>query len=183
MFSVDSWELNNFVWAYDNPGSRLRQQQPGRISVGRQRRRSAVADPAASRRYVAGHIYPPALAHRDRKINLNFPLPVSNDPNEPVRQKWIRETYQMLKAVLPPMAVDTPEELAQLSQFVVNIVDFRDPDGTMTRFVNTDLVVTPATSTAAPVLHGDRRPGAADRDGTDVVNAADLLTAMTDPRT
>ena len=63
----------------------------------------------------------PSLAHRDRRINLNFPLPVSNSPIEPVRQKWIRETYQLLKAVLPPKAVDTPEELAQLSQYVVNI--------------------------------------------------------------
>ena len=70
----------------------------------------------------------PSLAHRDKKINLNYPLPVSNDPNEPIRQKWISDTYQLLKAVLPPTAVDTPEELAQLSQFVINIIDFRDPD-------------------------------------------------------
>jgi len=83
----------------------------------------------------------PSLAHLDRKINLNFPLPISNDPAEPVRQKWCRETYQMLKAILPPAAVDTPEELAALSQFVVNIIDFRDPDCTATRFVNTDLEV------------------------------------------
>src|SRR5208283_5972109 len=67
----------------------------------------------------------PSLAHRDKKINLNYPLPVSNAPNEPIRQKWISETYQLLKAVLPPAAVDTPEELAQLSQFLVNVIDFR----------------------------------------------------------
>ena len=54
----------------------------------------------------------PALAHRDKKINLNYPLPVSNDPNEPVRQKWINDTYQLLKSVLPPLATDTAEELA-----------------------------------------------------------------------
>ncbi len=84
----------------------------------------------------------PSVAHRDRKINLNAPLPISNDPAEPVRQKWCRETYQMLKAILPPASIDTPEELAALSQYVVNILDFRDSDGTMTRFVNTDLVVT-----------------------------------------
>ena len=98
----------------------------------------------------------PALAHRDRKINLNYPLPVSNDPNEPIRQKWIRDTYQMLKAVLPPLAVDTPEELAQLSQFVVNIIDFRDPDGTMTRFENTDLVIKHPTSTPDATRSGRR---------------------------
>ena len=89
----------------------------------------------------AAQVQTPSVAHRDRKINLNFPLPISNDPAEPIRQKWCRETYQLLKAILPPASVDTPEELAALSQFVVNIVDFRDPDPTMTRFVNTDLEV------------------------------------------
>ena len=32
------------------------------------------------------------------KINLNYPLPVSNDPNEPIRQKWISDAYQLLKS-------------------------------------------------------------------------------------
>ncbi len=90
----------------------------------------------------------PAVAHRDRRINLNQPLPISNDPAEPVRQKWVRETYEFLKAILPPQSVDTPRELAALSQFVVNIVDFRDPDCTMTRFINTDLEVIPATASS-----------------------------------
>jgi len=89
----------------------------------------------------------PAIAHRERRVNLNFPLPVLNDPIEPVRQKWIRETYQLLKAILPPRAVDTPEELAQLSQYVVNIIDFRDPDCTTTKFVNTDVLVNEPSST------------------------------------
>ena len=92
----------------------------------------------------AAQLQTPSLAHRDRKINLNIPLPISNDPAEPVRQKWCREAYQMLKAILPPAAIDTPEELAALSQFVVNVIDFRDPDCTMTRFVNTDLEVVDA---------------------------------------
>ena len=85
--------------------------------------------------------YTPSLAHRDKKINLNYPLPVSNDCNEPIRQKWITDTYQLLKVVLPPTSVDTAEELAQLSQYVINIVDFRDPDGTMTHWVNPDVVL------------------------------------------
>src|SRR5262249_31315488 len=59
------------------------------------------------------------------------------------RVKWIRETYELLKAILPPRAVDTPLELAQLSQFVINLVDHRDPDATMTRFVNPDVSALP----------------------------------------
>ncbi len=107
--------------------------------------------------YQLPPITQPALGSRDRKINLNYPLPVSNDSAEPVRQKWIRETYQYFKAVLPPQAIDTPQELAQLSQFVVNIIDFRDPDCSSTRFVNTDLMVIPATQTAhAQVIFADR---------------------------
>ena len=99
----------------------------------------------------AMQVQTPTMAHRDRKINLNMPLPLSSDPAEPIRQKWCRETYQLLKAILPPAAVDTPEELAQLSQYVVNIIDFRDPDPASTRFVNTDLVVTDVlTKTSAP---------------------------------
>ncbi len=99
----------------------------------------------------------PSIAHGDRRINLNFPLPIANDPAEPVRQKWVRETYQLLKSILPPASVDTPEELAALSQFVVNIIDFRDTDATMTRFVNTDLEVTDvltkvASNNQAPTL-------------------------------
>lgn len=92
----------------------------------------------------------PSIAHGERKINLNFPLPVSNDPDEPIRQKWISETYQLLKAILPPKAIDSPEELVQLSQFVVNIVDFRDPDGAMTHFVNPDVKLIPGSVSGGP---------------------------------
>src|SRR5262249_53133954 len=92
----------------------------------------------------------PPLAHRDKKINLNYPLPVSNDPNEPVRQKWISDTYYLLKNVLPPRAVATAEELAQLSQFVINIIDFRDPHATMTHWVNPDVILTPSAAAANP---------------------------------
>ena len=41
--------------------------------------------------------------------------------------------------ILPPTSIDSPEELAQLSQFVINIIDFRDPDATMTHWVNPDV--------------------------------------------
>ena len=48
-----------------------------------------------------------------------------------------------MKNILPPKAVDTPEELASLSQYLLNIVDFRDRDGTITQFVNTGLSTRP----------------------------------------
>ena len=101
----------------------------------------------------------PSLAHRDKKINLNYPLPVSNDCNEPIRQKWISDTYQLLKRVLPPTSVDSAEELAQLSQFVINIIDFRDPDATMTHWQNPDVFITPSTSPVAnsTLSRADRR--------------------------
>ncbi|HKM56448.1 MAG TPA: hypothetical protein VJY33_23795 [Isosphaeraceae bacterium] len=133
LFAIDSWEMNNFVWANDNP----RNVFPNN--------RSFTATQNASFSQLSTNLattIPTApLAHRDKKINLNYPLPVSNDPNEPIRQKWISDAYQLMKAVLPPRSVDTPEELAELSQFLVNVIDFRDPDCTMTHFRNPDVKV------------------------------------------
>jgi hypothetical protein len=134
LFSVETWEPTTFAWANDNPqglfpnNSRFRPTENASFSQASLNTNQTVPTPS--------------LAHRDRRINLNYPLPVSNDPLEPIRQKWIRETYALFKAVLPPKAIDTPAELAQLSQFVVNIVDFRDPDATMTQFTNPDLNLT-----------------------------------------
>jgi len=148
LFSLQSWDLNNFVWTNDNPGNAFATNS----------RFTPTASAGFSSLNVAGSRNPvvttlplnptagipaqtPTLAQREKKINLNYPLPVSNDPNEPVRQKWISDAYQLLKAILPPKAVDTAEELAQLSQFVINIIDFRDPDCTMTHWVNPDVVI------------------------------------------
>ena len=69
---------------------------------GHRRPRSRHGGQSTAAPHSTVQVQTPSLAHRDRKINLNFPLPVSNDPAEPVRQKWIRETYQILKAILPP---------------------------------------------------------------------------------
>jgi hypothetical protein len=141
LFSIDSWELTNYAWANDNPQNAF----PNNSRYAANQRANTgfpVTAPAVQNGYTT-------LLHRDKKINLNYPLPVSNNPVEPVRQKWIRETYLTLKAILPPLAVDTAEELAQLSQFVVNIIDFRDPDCAMTRFVNTDIKVNVAAATTA----------------------------------
>jgi hypothetical protein len=139
LFALDAWELNNFVWTGDNPGGAFAN--------------NARFIPLGSNASLFNLNLPtPALAHRDKKINLNYPLPVSNDPNEPIRQKWINTTYQLLKIVLPPRSVDTPEELAQLGQFVVNIIDFRDPDGTITIWNNPDVSLVPAAPAATPAV-------------------------------
>ncbi len=140
LFSLDAWETNNFVWANDNPGNAFPYNS-----------RFTNVQNASLANLTGRNVlnYTPSLAQRDKKINLNYPLPVSNDCNEPVRQKWIRETYQLLKFILPPDSVDTAEELAQLSQFVINIIDFRDPDATMTHWVNPDVVFTASTATNA----------------------------------
>jgi hypothetical protein len=207
LFSIDTWERNNFVWANDNPqvnvggvwttpfGNNSRfvpaanadfanlnitggppatsditkaafQAYPWLQFLGPfLALQTPPVSPTNTGAAIANDPVPhwpvpsPSISHREKKINLNFPLPVSNDPNEPIRHKWIRETYQLLKTILPPKAVDTPEELAQLSQYVVNIVDFRDPDGTITRFVNPDVImvlgsVTPPPTSPLPTVTG-----------------------------
>lgn len=176
LFTTEAWELNTYSWANDNPGS----TQVGGVYTGlfiNNARFSGHAQIAPLFRRIANPSFlafsdntqlnpnlpftpipqaPPSIGHRGRRINLNFPLPSepasARNPIEPVRHKWIKETYQLLKLALPPKAVDTPEELAQLSQFVVNIIDFRDPDGTVTKFVNTDLTVTPASAQVSSKL-------------------------------
>ncbi len=143
LFALQSWEPTSYAWTNDNPGGAFSNNA-----------RFAPLQSATMRQYsfnYGGLYSTPALAHRDRKINLNFPLPVSNDCNEPIRQRWISDTYQLFKMILPPTAVDSPEELAQLSQYVINIIDFRDPDATMTHWVNPDVLLavgaTPASLT------------------------------------
>ena len=130
LFALDSWDMNYYAYTNDNPAGVLP--------------RNSRYNSWNNASLFNQNVPTPSIAQGGHRVNLNFPLPVSNSPIEPVRQKWIRETYTLLKQILPPKAVDTPEELAQLSQYVVNIIDFRDPDCTTTKFVNTDIVVTPA---------------------------------------
>ncbi len=163
LFALDSWEMNNFVWSNDNPVMANPNAPPATITPFANNATFAVgANAGFPYLGAAPGLSTPPLAHRDKKINLNYPLPVSNDPDELIRRKWISDTYQLLKWVLPPRAVDTPEELAQLSQFVINIIDFRDPDCTMTHWRNPDVLLVPgqpanppgsaATPATAPTL-------------------------------
>ncbi len=169
LYALDSADLNTFSWTNDNPvqptfvagptgitqllapafpnNSRFTANTNAGFQAG-----AAGTTPGLLMPGVSG-LLTPALAQRDKKVNLNYPLPVSNDSNEPVRQKWINDTYQLLKSILPPRAVDTAEELAQLSQFVINIIDFRDTDSTMTHWVNPDVLLAgiPTVTTAGGV--------------------------------
>ncbi len=166
LYSLDSWDLNTFSWTNDNP------VQPAftyNAATGAVTQSLLTAFPNNSRFTTGANTsyqtvtYPtnfptatisnvtPGLAHRNKKINLNYPLPVSNDPDETVRKKWINDTYALLKAVLPLQAIDTPEELAALSQYVINIVDFRDTDSTMTHWVNPDVII---SGLATPTVTG-----------------------------
>lgn len=144
LFSVESWEPNASTWAV----------QPNGVDA-----------------YLTGS----HIAHRDRRINLNFPLPVpvNGDPDEPTRQKWAREMYQLMKVVMyPPDGIryrldvngfpemydaasnswvaipNLAEQLYEFGQYALNIVDFRDPDATMTHFVHPDLDVNPPAGAA-----------------------------------
>ena len=143
LYSIDTWETNNFVWANDNPvTATFPNGFPNNSRFGSN----------ANTSFKVVNTATPSLAQRDKKVNLNYPLPLSNDPDEPVRKKWITDAYYLLKTILPPLAVDSPEELAQLSQYVINIIDFRDTDSTMTHWVNPDVYFRPATATLPPIL-------------------------------
>src|SRR5208282_5927699 len=181
LFALDSWELNNLVWANDNPppppqattapfayNSRFTQNANAgftTLNVPTSTNANILTpniNPALPNPTYAAPSPTWSLAQRDKKINLNYPLPVSNDPNEAVRQKWISDTYQTLKAILPPRAVDTAEELAQLSQFVINIIDFRDTDATMTHWTNPDVFLHLGTATTSPYLIMETTAGPGD---------------------
>ncbi len=141
MFSGDTFDLINFVYAHDNPdGATFSNNSRFATGVG-----ASLANLGMPT---------PQLALGDRKINLNFPLPVSNAYNEPVRLKWITDAYELLLNVLPLRAVDTAVERAALSQYLINIIDFRDPDCTVTTWQSPDLQYIPA------VLKGTGMPAA-----------------------
>ena len=175
LFAHESWDTNRFSWANDNPGNAF--GSPASLSGNANFLWNQSASSPTMSSNASGNLlqFPmPSVALGDRRINLNFPLPAYNYQNiynqvtptirryhEPTRQKWMRETYQLMLRVLPPKAVDTAIEKAQLAQFLVNVVDFRDPDGVMTQFSTLDpntgalghgLYQTIATPTAPSVI-------------------------------
>ena len=171
LFALDSWELNTFVWANDNPGGAFGSgtlpnstfSTPVSYAPINPSVNAATNASLLTKTLMTGTFFnTPSLAHRDRKINLNYPLPVSDNPSEPTRLKWINDAYQLLLNVLPPLAVDTPEEHAMLSQYLTNVIDFRDPDATITHFISPDIYVRKGTAglpatliSAANAIAGD----------------------------
>lgn len=147
LFAHESWDTNRFSWSNDNPGGVF--GAPGSV-LGNANftANQSASSPNLSYNAVGNFLqFPtPSIALGDRRINLNFPLPaydyqgVPSIPRyqEPTRLKWLRETYQLMLRVLPPKAVDTALEKAELAQFLVNVIDFRDPDGVMTLFTAID---------------------------------------------
>ena len=143
LFSVDSWTPITYAWTNDNP----------RNLFGNNANFTQYANASF---YSQNNVTPP-LMHQDRKLNLNYPLPISTNPFEPVRLKWINDAYNLAKSVLPPRAIDTPQELAALGQYIVNIIDFRDTDCAITIWTNPDVKqsVPDATSYSALYFSSD----------------------------
>ena len=59
----------------------------------------------------------------------------------------------MKSTIAPPDGASlTAVQLAAIGQYAVNVVDFRDPDDTMTKFLNYDLTLnlTPAVTCKPP---------------------------------
>ena len=92
--------MNNFVWTNDNPGS---ERVPATTAGSASGQNASFRPTEHSTLGLSNRPAPPRRwPTATRRSTSTIPLPVSNDPNEPVRQKWISDTYQLLKAVLPP---------------------------------------------------------------------------------
>jgi large repetitive protein len=144
LFTVESWDLN--TWAAPSTSMGL--------GFGSPRVTSTLSDTSPLRFANVANL--PSLVHGSKRMNLNLPLPPSNRSDEPVRQKYVRELYQLFKCVLAPPdgASLTAVQLAAIGQFAVNVVDFRDPDATMTAFANYDLTYQPAITASTAVTSG-----------------------------
>ena len=134
------WDLNNFVWTNDNPVET--HFPPTAISHRPFASVLAVLDSAAGSSPGHTAVHPHAApGPPTRRSTSTTPCPSRTTPTSRSARNGSTTPISSLKTILPPKAVDTPEELAQLSQFVINIIDFRDPDCTMTHWVNPDVMV------------------------------------------
>ncbi len=156
LFSTGVWDWTQYSYAHDNPLDLLnRAGVPSNLGVFNP---LAPAAPHINSRSPGNNTGTPffrdfSVAANGRRINLNHPFPHNYSPQEPVRLKWISETYQQIKQILPPHAVDTPHELAKLGQYIVNIIDFRDPDNAITVWQNPDVGHQPARYDTANDVH------------------------------
>src|SRR5262249_8235786 len=71
LFALESWESNQFIWANDNPQNVF--PYNSRFAP------TASASFTALSASMGSFVVAPSVAHRNGKINLNYPLPVSND--------------------------------------------------------------------------------------------------------
>ena len=162
LFALDTWEMNNFVWANDNPGQRVPQQQP--VLRNRQRRFAPNASASLQRIDPNAELCNPRRCPRrrwpsaTRRSTSIIPLPVSNDPNEPIRQKWISDTYQLLKASCPRRRSTPPRSWRSSASSSINIVDFRDPDCHDDPWVNPDVMMCSGTIAGTPADHATYCP-------------------------
>ncbi len=144
LFALQGWETNSFAWANDNPGGSFgnnawfTQGQSPTTAVLSGRMGYNTNTPLAT----------PALAHRDRKINLNLP-PAGLQRLQRADPPAVDQRHLPAAEADPPPRLDRhPRGAAQLSQYVINIIDFRDPDATMTHWVNPDITITPGFQSA-----------------------------------
>ena len=136
LFALDTWETNNFVWANDNPGDVFPNNH--RFIAAHWRRRSSTTELQHGAGHCADPIAGPARQEDQPQLSR------CRSPTTPTSRS-ARSGSANLPALegtsCRPEPIDTPEELAQLSQYVINIVDFRDPDCTMTHWVNPDVML------------------------------------------
>ena len=120
--------MNNFVWANDNPRQRLPKQQYRLTHQAAQRQLRQ----REFRQFGPGRPRPWPIATRRSTSTIRCRSPTT-PTSRSARSGSATPTSSSRRSCRPGPSTP-PEELAQLSQYVINIVDFRDPDCTMTHW-------------------------------------------------
>ena len=131
-------------------GEDSRRRLDGQLAAVRQHRHSARADarrPEDQPELPAAGLQRPARGRPPEVVPRDLP-DAQGDPVPPDG------------SYLPTATPSRPRSSRRISQYVVNIIDFRDPDCTMTQFVNTDLVDAPTRprTRSPPRRPTSRRP-------------------------